>query len=167
MCDRRTTYYCAKTLPAPYWLFIEDVCHCLKVKHSIHISRQSLKGFIDDTMWHRVKDAYCSELRSLKMRLRGREGPVIRYMYMDLRIILGEDLLSVLKTTKNVYGKTAADNHDDDDDDDDDDDAEENARFTTINKRFLSERVKMLSLNDNNYCSDIDLWNDMYQDKIY
>ena len=167
MCDRRTTYYCAKTLPAPYWLFIEDVCHCLKVKHSIHISRQSLKGFIDDTMWHRVKDAYCSELRSLKVRLRAQEGPVTRHIdnCMDLHLLLGEDFLSVLRITKNVYGKTAADNHDDDDDDDDD--AVENARFTSINKCFLSERAKMLSHNDNNYCSDIDLWNDMYQDKIY
>ena len=175
MCDRRTTYYCVKTLPSPYWLFIEDLCHFLKVKNSIHISKQSLKGFIDDTVWHRVKGSYCAELRSLKVRLRSQEGPVTRHIdnCMDLKLLLGEDLLSVLRTTKNVYGKAsfdidynAADNHDDDEEEEEEEE-EEYARFTSINKRFLSERAKMLSHNDSDYCSDIDLWNDMYQDALY
>ena len=166
MCDRRTTYYCVKNLPSPFWFFIEDLCHFLKVKNYICISKQSLEGFIDDAVWQRVKGAYCAEVRSLKVKIRSQKGPVTRHIdnFMDLRLLLGEDLLSVLSTTKDVYRK---DSFDIDNNASDNDDDEEYARFTSINKCIISERAKMLSHNASDYCSDIDLWNDMYQDTIY
>ena len=166
MCYRRTTYYCVINVPSPYWLFIEDLCHFLKVKNYILISKQSLKGFIEDTVWQKVKGAYCAEVRSLKVKIRSQKGPVTRHIdnFTDLKLLLGEDLLSVLSTTKDVYRK---DSFDIDNNASDNDDEEEYVRFTSINKSFVSERAKMLSHNASDYCSDIDLWNDMYQDALY
>ena len=151
-------------MPSPYWLFIEDLCHFLKVKNYILISKLSLKGFIDDTVWQRVKAEYCAEVRSLKVKIRSQKGPVTQHIdnFMDLKLLLGEDLLSVLSTTKDVYVKDSFDIDNNGSDND-----EEYQIFTSINKRFVSERAKMLSHHANDYCSDIDLWTDMYQDALY
>ena len=105
MCDRRTTYYCVINVPSPYWLFIEDLCHFLKVKDYIFISKQSLKGFIKDAVWQKVKGAYCAEVHSLKVKIRSQKAPVTRHIdnFTDLKLLLGEDLLSVLSTTMEWY----------------------------------------------------------------
>ena len=164
MCDRMTTYYSVKKLPSPYWLFIGDLCHYLKVKNNIHISKQSLIPFIDVTVWKRVKAVYCVEVHSLKVMIRSQKGPVTRHIhnFIDLKLILGDDLLSVLSITKDVYVKDSFDSDNKGCDND-----EEYETFTSINKRFVSERDKMLSHHASGPRSDIDLWNDMYQDPPY